>query len=73
MITEDPEVIAEREAVHKTIQSEIQHEDKNEQVAEEVMLEIPPEWNGVPDLIMEKGEELMIMDTDNKQKGDEVA
>ena len=37
------------------------------------MLEIPPEWNGVPDLIMEKGEELMIMDTDNKQKGDEVA
>ena len=51
MITEDPEVIAEREEVHKRIQAEIQHEDKEVEVAEEVMLEIPPEWNRVPDLI----------------------
>ena len=42
-------------------------------MAEEVMLEIPPEWNTVPDLIMEDKEELMITETDNKQKRDEVA
>ena len=52
MITEDPEVIAEREGVHKRIQAEIQHKNKEAKVEEEVMLEVPPEWNVVPDLIM---------------------
>ena len=42
MINEDPEVIAEKEGVHKRIQAEIQHEDKEAEMAEEVMLEIPP-------------------------------
>ena len=60
MITEDPELISEREGVHKRIQAEIQHEDKEGEMAEEVMLEIPQEWNSVPDLIMEDEEELMI-------------
>ena len=41
-------------------------------MAKEVMLEIPPEWNLVPDLIMEDVEELMITETDNKRKRDEV-
>ena len=68
-ITEDPEEIAER--VHYRIQAEIQHEDKEVEVAEEVMLEIPLEWNAVPDLIMEDKEELIIMETDNKQMRDE--
>ena len=36
------------------------------------MLEIPREWNAVPDLIMEDEEELMITETDNKPKRDEV-
>ena len=50
IITEDPEVITEREGVHERIQAEIQHADKEAEMAEEVMLEIPPEWNAVPDL-----------------------
>ena len=58
MITEDPEVIAEREGVHEIIQAEIQHKDKEVEMAEEVMLEIPLEWNVVPDLIMEDEEEV---------------
>ena len=65
MITEDPEVIAESEGVHERIQAEIQHKDKK---VEEVMSEIPPEWNAVPDMIMEDKEELMITQTDNKRK-----
>ena len=73
MITEDPEVIAEREGVHKRIQTKIQHEEKEAEMVEAVMLEIPPKWNAVPDLIMEDEEELMITETDYKQKRDEVA
>ena len=53
MITEDPEVIAEREGVHQRIQAEIQCKGKEAETADEVMIEIPPEWNAVPDLIME--------------------
>ena len=67
MITEDREVIAEREGVHERIQAEIQHKNKEVEVAEEEMLEISPKWNVVPDLIMEDNKELMITETDNKQ------
>ena len=42
-------------------------------MVEEAMLEIPPEWNTVPNMIMEEEEELMITETDNKQKRDDVA
>ena len=55
---------------HEGIQAEIQHKDEAE-VGEEVMLEVPPKWNVVPDLIME--DEEMIMETDTKRKRDEVA
>ena len=73
MINEDPEVIAEREGVHKRIQAEIQHKDQGVEETEEVMLENSTEWNAVPDLIMEDNEGLMITKTNNKQKRDEVA
>ena len=71
ILPKDPEAIAEREGIHKRIQSVIQHEDKEAEAAEEVMLEIPPEWNAFPALIMEDKE--MIMETDTKEKRDEVA
>ena len=37
------------------------------------MLEIPPDWNAVPDLIMEDDEGTMITETDTKRKRDKVA
>ena len=37
------------------------------------MLEVPPEWNAVPDLIIKDEEGMMITETDTKQKRDEVA
>ena len=40
---------------------------------EEVMFEFPPEWNAVPDLIMEDEEGMMITETDTKRKRNEVA
>ena len=68
ILPEDPIAIAEREGTHKRIQSEIQHEDKEAEAAEEVLLEIPPEWNAVPDLLMEDKEGMMITETDTKPK-----
>ena len=49
IVPEDPKEIAVREGIHKRIQAEIHHEDKE---AEE-MLEVPLEWNAAPDLMME--------------------
>ena len=53
IVPEDPEEIAVREGIHKNIQAEIHHEDKEEEARAEEMLEVPPEWNEVPDLMME--------------------
>ena len=36
------------------------------------MLEVPPEWNAVPDLTMEDEDGMVIMEADTKQKRDEV-
>ena len=48
----DPEEIAVREGIHERIQAEIHHEDKEAETVAEEMLEVPPEWNEVPDLMM---------------------
>ena len=53
VIPEDPKEIAVREGVHKRIQAQIHHEDMVAEATKEEMLEIPPEWNEVPDLMME--------------------
>ena len=52
-IPEDPEEIAVREEVQERIQAEIHHEDKEVEATAEEMLEVPPEWNEVPDMMME--------------------
>ena len=68
ILPEDPEVIAEREGIHKRIQSEIQHQDKEAEVAVEEMLEVPPEWNEVADLMMEDEASMMITEAATKGK-----
>ena len=52
VIPEDPEEIPVIEGVHKRIQAEIHQEDKEAESMAEEMLEVPLEWNKVPDLIM---------------------
>ena len=66
-------MIAEREGIHERIQLEIQHEDKEAEVRAEEMLEVPPAWNEVPDLMMEDKDGMMIMEAVTKRKRDEVA
>ena len=50
VIPEDPAEIAVREGEHKRIQA---GEDKEAEATVEEMLEVPPEYNEVPDLMME--------------------
>ena len=55
MILDDPEEMAVREGIHERIQAEIYHEDKKREVKAEEMLDKPPEWNEVEDLILKDG------------------
>ena len=55
VIPEDPEEMAAREGIYERIQAEIYHENKEREAWAEEMLEIPPEWNEVPDFNMEVG------------------
>ena len=48
-----PEAMAEREGIHERIQAEIRNGDKEEQLQAEEMLELPPSWHDVQDLLME--------------------
>ena len=66
-------MIAEREGIHKKIQSVIQHEDKEAEVAAEDMLEVSPAWNEVTDHMNEAKDSKLITEAATKQKRDEVA
>ena len=43
-----------REGIHERIQAEIHQGNKEEEARAEEMLEVPPEWNKVLDLMMEE-------------------
>ena len=73
VIPEDPEEMAVREGIHKRIQAEMHHENKEIEARAEEMLEIPREWNRVPDLMMEE-EDILPEDTrPDKWKRDEIS
>ena len=73
VILEDPEEMAVREGIHKRIQAEMHHEDKETEARAEEMLEIPPEWNKVPDSTMEEGEILPEDTRPDNWKRDEIS
>ena len=56
MILDDPDEMAVREGIHERIQADIYHENKETAAQAEDMLEIPTEWNEVPDFIWENGD-----------------
>ena len=71
--TENIEQVAVREGVHERIQAEILHGDKEAESTAEEMIEVPPEWNEVPDLMMEEEDFRPATVGATKQKRDEVA
>ena len=62
IIPEEPDTIAMRGGIHEIIQAEIQHEDKEAEAMVKEMLDAPPVWNEVPDLMMETKDCRMIRD-----------
>ena len=73
IIPEDPKEIAMREGIHERIQAEIHQGNKEEEVRAEEMLEVPPEWNKVPDLMMEEENVLPEATGSTKQRRDEIS
>ena len=69
IVPEDPEEIALSEG----IQAEIHHEDKEAEARAEEMLEVPPEWNEVPMMMLEDKDVLPKADGSAKWKRDEVS
>ena len=64
--------MAVREGIHERIQAEIYHEDREREVQAEEMLDNPPEWNEVEDLILEDGDILEEM-RPKKRRRDEIS
>ena len=66
------EEIAVRRSTRKNerIQAEIHHEDKEVEAMAEEMLEDPPKWNKVPDLMMEDEDVPPATEGATKQKID---
>ena len=73
MIFDSPEEMAMREGIHKRIQAEIYHEDRERVFQAEERLEAPPGWNEVEDLIMDDGDILVENMKPEKRRRDEVA
>ena len=70
---EDPEEIAAREGIHERIQAEIHQGNKEVEARAEEMLEVPPELNKVPDLMMEEEDVLPEDMGSNKRSRDEIS
>ena len=73
VIPKDSDEIAVREGIQERTLAEIQHQDKEAEAVVEEMLEVPPQWNEVPDLMMEEENVQPATETASKQKIDEVA
>ena len=72
MILDNPEEMGVREGIHERIQAEICHQKKEIAAQDEDMLEIPPEWNEVQDLIWEDGDILLDNMRSEKRRRDEI-
>ena len=72
MILDDPEEMAVREGIHEIIQTEINHEDREREVQAEEMLDNPPEWNEMEDLVWE-GVDILEDMRPEKRRRDEIS
>ena len=72
-LQDTPEDIAEREGIYKRIQAELCNGDIEKVSQAEEMLELPPVWIEVQDLIMDGGDMISEDLRPEKRKRDEVA
>ena len=62
-----------REGIHERIQAVIHQGNKEVEARAEEMLEVPPEWNKVPNLMMEEEDVLPEATGSTKQRRDEIS
>ena len=65
--------MAAREGIHERIQAEIHQGNKEVEARVEEMLEVPPEWNEVPDLMMEEEDVFPEATGSTKRRRDEIS
>ena len=65
--------MAAREGIHERIQAEIHQGNKEVEARAEEMLEVPPEWNEVPDFMMEEEDVLPEATGSTKRRRDEIS
>ena len=70
---EHPDEIALREGIHERIQAKLLKGNKEEQARPEEMLEVPPEKNEVPDLMMEEEDVLPEATGSTNRRRDEIS
>ena len=63
----------DREGIHERIQSGMLNEEKENISRAEEMLELPPAWNEVRDLIMDDGDSLTRDMRPEKRKKEEIS
>ena len=73
IIPEDPKEIAVREGIHERIQAEIHQGNTEEEARAQEMLEVPSEWNEVPDLMMEEEDVLPQATESTKWRRDKIS
>ena len=73
MILDDPEEMAVREGIHERMQAEIYHDDSERASQAEEMLDTPPGWNDIEDLILDGGDILAENMRPEKRRRDETA
>ena len=62
-----------REGIHERIQADIHQGTKEEKARAEKILEVSPEWNEVPDLMMEEEDVLPEATGSTKRRCNEVS
>ena len=72
-LVDTPEEVAEREGIHERIQSEMCNEEKEKVSQAEEILELPPGWKEVQDLILDDGDMLPEDLRPEKQKTEEIS
>ena len=72
MIFDGPKEMVMREGIHERIQAEIYHEDRERAFQAKEMLDTPPGWNEVEDLIMDDGDILAENMRPEKSRRDEI-
>ena len=73
LVLQVPEEMEDIDGIHERIQSELLNQGKEDVSRVEEILELPPAWNEVQDLIMDDGSSSTMDSKPEKRKREEIA